>query len=159
MKKFNFGISTALLVLSILLINASKGILETVEGTAMGSGVWPTLIGIAMAILAIVLFFQTLLTSRRSKEGEQEEKPIDFKSPGMKRIYIMMGILAVFAVLIKLFGFYVSLIFLIPAIVVLLGERRVWMICALNAGIMVFVFVVFVLLLDLRLPVGSLMPW
>ena len=164
MKKYNYGASVVLVIIALWILRQSQTLGVAAEGTAMGSGVWPSILGGAMIILAIALAVETLIKSLKQKKTPGDETPdeaplIDFKSAGMKRIYIMMGIFLVFALLIKLFGFYISLIFLIPATMVLFGERRPKVIAIFTAGILIFVFLVFVLMLDLRLPKGSLMPW
>ena len=95
-----------------------------------------------------------------SEDGKEERVLVhDFKSAGMKRIYILIGFFIIFAVLIQLFGFYISMLFLIPACLILLGEKRPKYIILITAGILVFVYLVFVQMLSLRLPTGSLMPW
>ena len=46
--------------------------------------------------------------------------------------------------------------FLLSAVMYLLGERNKVKIAAITAGILAFIFVVFVLLLDLKMPAGML---
>lgn len=97
MKKYNIGISVVLVLLSVLIIRSSLQSGAAVQGTAMGPGVWPMILGVAMILLSIVLIVQTLVRPRPEGEG----KPIDFRSPGMKRIYILIGLLALFCLLLK----------------------------------------------------------
>ena len=156
--------SAVLVALSVWILNMAKDLGVAAEGTAMGSGVWPSMLAYAMIVLAAVLALATLISSLKEKKsgaGENEESrhPIDFKSKGMKRVYILLGIFVVFAILLKYFGFYISLVFLIPATMVLLGERRPMTIIVMTAAILVFVYLVFVLMLNLRLPKGSLLKW
>lgn len=155
MKKYNIGISALLIVLSVLVIRSSLQSDAAVQGTAMGPGVWPTILSIVMILLSVVLIVQTLVRPR----PEGEEKPIDFTSSGMKRIYILIGLLALFCLLIKLFGFYVAIVYLIPSVMFLLGERRPAMLIGLTAGIVVFIVIVFVVLLQLKMPGGILLSF
>lgn len=162
MKTYNYAASVLLVLLSVWVLRVSRTLGVAAEGTAMGSGVWPSFLAWAMIILAAALAVQTTLTSlkrKQSSDAPQESKPIDFGSAGMKRIYVLLGFFVIFAVLIHFFGFYIAMIFLIPACLILLGERRPLPIAAITAAILVFVYLVFVLMLDLRLPTGSLMPW
>lgn len=162
MKKYNYGISALLILMSIWILKEANTLGAAAAGTAMGSGVWPSFLAWAMIILSAALVVQTAIDSLKHKdreETEEEKKPIDFKSPGMKRIYILIGFFIIFAVLIQLFGFYISMLFLIPACLILLGEKRPKYIILITAGILVFVYLVFVQMLSLRLPTGSLMPW
>lgn len=155
MKKYNIGISVVLILLSALMIRSSLQSGAAVQGTAMGPGVWPMILSMAMILLSVILIIQTLVRPR----PEGEEKPIDFRSPGMKRIYILIGLLALFCLLLKLFGFYIAIIYLIPSVMFLLGERRPLVLIGLTAGIVVFIFIVFVMLLQLKMPGGILLSF
>ncbi len=155
MKKYNIGISVVLILLSALMIRSSLQSGAAVQGTAMGPGVWPMILSVAMILLSVILIIQTLVRPR----PEGEEKPIDFRSPGMKRIYILIGLLALFCLLLKLFGFYIAIIYLIPSVMFLLGERRPLVLIGLTAGIVVFIFIVFVMLLQLKMPGGILLSF
>lgn len=151
MKKYNIGISILLIAVSVWMIMTSGSYNNTVSGTAMGAGEWPVILSIAMIILCAVLLVQTVLEKK-----DQGEEPFDFKSEGMKRLYVLLGLLVVFAVLLKTLGFYVSVAFLVPAVMWLLDERRVKVMVALTAGILLFVFVVFGVLLGIKLTMGML---
>lgn len=155
MKKFNIISAIVFAALGAATIIASQKMGGAVTGTAMGSGVWPTLLGAIMVILSAVLLVQSLL--EKAPAGEEEQSPIDFTSPGMIRIYKQVALMTVFAVLLKLFGFYIAMLFLIPATLILLGERKPWKIAAITIGALVFVYLVFVVMLNLKLPVGSVL--
>lgn len=155
MKKYNIGVSALLIVLSALMIRSSLQSGAAVQGTAMGPGVWPMILSVAMILLSIILIIQTLIRPR----PEGEKKPIEFGSVGMKRIYILIGLLALFCLLLKLFGFYIAIIYLIPSVMFLLGERRPLVLIGLTAGIVIFIVVVFVVLLQLKMPGGILLSF
>lgn len=53
MKKYNIGISVVLVLLSVLIIRSSLQSGAAVQGTAMGPGVWPMILGVAMILLSI----------------------------------------------------------------------------------------------------------
>ena len=152
MKKYNYGISALLIVIAGLIIRNSLQMNESVSGTAMGPGVWPMILSAVMIILAIVQIVQNLL----NKTGESQEEPIDFKSSSMKRIYITAALVVVFAVLLKLLGFYISMAFLLVTVMLLLGEKRPVRLAAITVGLLAFIYVVFVLLLKLNMPAGLL---
>ena len=152
MKKYNLGMSVILIVISTAMLKQSNTYGSAAKGTAMGSGVWPGILAVTMVILACVLAVETLVQKRDEKETE----PIQFCSFGMKRIYVLAGICLVFAVLLQLLGFFPSMIFLVPGVMLLLGEKRPAKLAALTFGILIFVQVVFVMLLGLKLPIGLL---
>ena len=152
MKKYNYGISALLILISLLIINNSLTMNAAVSGTAMGPGVWPIILSAIMILLSAVQILQTAFNKKEPGHAE----PVEFKSPGMKRIYIAAGLIAVFCALLRLFGFYLSMVFLLSTVMYLLGERNKVKIAAITAGILAFIFVVFVLLLDLKMPAGML---
>ena len=102
MKKYNYGISALLILMSIWILKEANTLGAAAAGTAMGSGVWPSFLAWAMIILSAALIVQTAIDSLKHKDREEtaeEQKPIDFKSAGMKRIYILIGYFIIFAIL------------------------------------------------------------
>lgn len=170
MKKYDIGVSIVLILISIYMIVTASGYNEAVSGTAMGPGVWVIILCVIMIILSVILLLRALFgdklksmmqkkpdaaeVSEEAGEAAQNDKIFDFKFPGMKRLYIALGVLAVFVVLLELFGFYIAVAFLLPAIMAIFGERRWWMMLAVTAGSLVFIYLVFVLFLGIRLPQG-----
>ncbi len=153
MKKYDLGVSALLIVLALLMIRSSLTLGAAASGTAMGSGVWPAMLGVLLIVLSVIMAAQAALKKNGAPESAA---PFDFRSAGMKRMVILFGILLLFAVLIKLLGFYIAILFLVPAVMRLLGEKRLWMNAALTIGILAFVYLIFVLLLDLKLTGGLL---
>ncbi|MCD7847877.1 MAG: tripartite tricarboxylate transporter TctB family protein [Oscillospiraceae bacterium] len=169
MKKYDIGVSIVLILISIYMVVTASGYNEAVSGTAMGPGVWVIILCVIMIILSAILLLRALFGDKlkslmQKKSGTSEasettaeatpEKVFDFKSPGMKRLYIAFGVLAVFVLLLKLFGFYIAVAFLLPATMAIFGERRWWMMLAITAGSLLFIYIVFVLFLSIRLPQG-----
>ena len=70
----------------------------------------------------------------------------------MKKVYIMLGLLVVFVVLLKIFGMLIALLLLIPAIEWVMGCRSKVMLAALPVGLVAFVYVFFVVIMKLTLP-------
>lgn len=155
MKKYNLGMSAILAVISTAMLKQSGSYGGAAKGTAMGSGVWPGILAAAMLILSCVLAAETLLSKRAETENEAE--PIRFRSSGMKRIYVMIGLCVAFGVFLKILGFFPSILFLVPSVMLLLGEKRPAVLAALTAGILIFVQVVFAMLLGLKMPTGLLL--
>lgn len=151
MKKYNIGVSLLLIGISAGMLVTARGYNTTVKGTAMGAGEWPSILCVAMILLCGILLVQTFMD-----KSSDDEKPFEFKSEGMKRVYIMVAALTIFAVLLKTLGFYVAVAFLAPAMMYLLGERRVKIMVVLTVGILVFVYAVFSMFLGIKLPMGML---
>ena len=148
MKKYDLALSGVLILLGVGVICLASQYGEAVAGTAIGSGVWPTILAGLLILLAVVQGVQTLIKRDRTPG------PFSFKSKGMIRLYIFVGILAVFGVMLKFLGFYPAAAALTAGLLVLMNERRRWMILAVTAGVLLFVWLVFGLALGLRLPTG-----
>lgn len=148
MKKYNIGISLFLIMISIVMfLGASK--MPAVEGT-IGPGTWPKLLSAVMIVLAIMLILQSL------KDHSQSESPFVW-GPGLKRMLLGIAILAGFCVILYFFGFMIASAFLIPAIMLLFSEKRPLVLLGTTAGVLLFVYVVFSVVLNLPLPQGTVL--
>ena len=103
-----------------------------------------------MSLLAVLLLIQSL----RDHSGAASPFVM---SLGLKRVLIGIVIMLVFCVLLKLFGFIIASVFMIPAIMALMGERRPLVLAGVTAGVLVFIYVVFAMVLNLPLPKGTLL--
>ena len=68
--------------------------------------VWPCILAGALALLSVALIIETAL----KKEPGEEKKTIDWKSPGMIHVYIMLGIVVGFVVLMTIVGMLLALL-------------------------------------------------
>lgn len=148
MKKFDIAISAILMVVAAAMFIAS-GSLPEVDG-AIGAGTWPRVLSAALFLLAVLLMFQGV-TDRSGTPS-----PFDIHSPGFRRVLISVGIIVVFCILLKFLGFMLASAFLIPAIMRLMDEKRIPVLAGVTAGVLVFIYVVFSLILKLPLLQGSL---
>ncbi len=137
------------LLLGIAIIITSKEYGDAVAGTAIGSGVWPMILAGFLIFLALVQALKALIGKRSDTES-----PIHFAADGMKRVYLFCGILLVFVALLLLFGFYPAIAVLVILTLLVMGERRIYVIAGLIIGVLVFVWLVFGLFLGLKLPHG-----
>lgn len=147
MKKYNYIVSVVMLALAGYVFFECSG--YTVGSSAQKNpAVWPCILAGALALLSVALIIETLL----SKDPEGKKSVIDWKSPGMIRVYIMLGIVVGFVVLMNLVGMLLALLVMIPAIEYLMGCRSKVMLVALPVGIVVFVYLFFVVAMKLTLP-------
>lgn len=121
--------------------------------TEFGAGFWPRVIAVIMMFCAVLLFITALL----SKDPAKNEIIIDWKSPGMKRVYKVCGVIVVFCVILYLVGLCIALIFMFLGIMLAMHERRWWMLTIFSLGMPAFIYVVFQVLLHVRLPMGILL--
>jgi hypothetical protein len=159
---FVFDIASAAVVVAgavaVILYGASLPAPDSFS-SGFGPGYWPSFLGYILLALGLALLAETLmkmrLERRRAAAGEAVEKPpppIDFASPGLRCIYALFGILGVFVVLLIHLRFLAATVFLVPACMRLLGEKRLPVLAAMTAGVPVAVYLVFVRLLGVTLP-------
>ena len=145
MKKYNYIVSVVMLLLSGYIFYESGG--YTIGSSAQKNpAVWPCILAGALALLSVALIIETAL----KKEPGEEKKAIDWKSPGMIHVYIMLGIVVGFVVLMKIVGMLLALLIMIPAIEYLMGSKV--MLIALPVGMVAFVYLFFVVAMKLTLP-------
>ena len=112
----------------------------------------PALVLMALFALGALLSVALIIETALKKEPGEEKKAIDWKSPGMIHVYIMLGIVVGFVVLMKIVGMLLALLIMIPAIEYLMGCRSKVMLIALPVGMVAFVYLFFVVAMKLTLP-------
>ena len=115
-----------------------------------GAGFWPHIIAVIMMACAVLLF----ITSLFSKDPKMNEVVIDWKSAGMKRVYKVCGVMILFCVILYLFGLCIALAVMFCGIMLAMHERRWWMLAIFSVSMPVFIYVVFQVLLRVKLPMG-----
>ena len=147
MKKYNYIVSVVMIALAgYIFYEASTYDIGT--SAQKNPAVWPMFLAGALALLSVVLIIQTIF----SRDPEMKKDIIDWKGPGMRKVYIMVGFVVAFVVLMKIFGMLIALFLLIPAIEWLMGCRSKVMLVALPAGLVLFVYVFFVVIMKITLP-------
>lgn len=149
MKKYNLIAAAVFALVGVGMIVSIRGF-EYNGLSEIGAGFWPRVLGALMILLSAAYAVETLC-------DKEEPVFIDFKSEGLRRVYGMCGILMVFAVLIKVLGFFCGVAFFIPLCMWVFGERSKKKIFIITAGVVLFVYAVFVVLLQIGLPRGFLM--
>ena len=148
MKKYNYLTSAILIFVGIMMIYLTKDF--PFEGLQdVGGGFFPKLIGGLLIVLSVLVIVDTAV----KPEGELT---IDFKDPGMQKVLIMCGIMVVYCVVMKLAGFMIATAFMVAACSYLMGERKPVKILGIIAGILVFIYVIFEMVLHSGLPRGML---
>ena len=152
MKKLNTITGAFFLLLSVGAYIVACGMVARLPTDPLGPGFWPKGLSYALAMFSVILIVQGLL----EKEDSSTEPPIDFKSDGFRRVLKMFGILIVFLVITYFLSIYVGLLFMIPIVMHLLGERNIKIMIPFTLVACVFIFIVFKLLLKVPLPTGLL---
>lgn len=117
----------------------------TVNGP--GAGFWPFALGCVMMATAIFLLIYTFI----NKIALSEERVV-LTTPANKRVYLMMGIVVVFCVLMNLLGFYAAAALLIIAVMRLMDYHNKKVIALTTVLTLLFIYLVFGMLLNTNMP-------
>ena len=74
----------------------------------------------------------------------------------LKRVCVGIAILAVFCALLYFVGFMIASAFMVPAVMLLMGEKRLPVLAGLTVGVLAAVYIIFSVALKLPLPQGIL---
>lgn len=124
--------------------------------------IWPRILAISMIAVSVLLIITTALKKEKTAEQTENEKMsdeepaqvIDWKSPGMIKVFESVGLIGLFIVVMNIFGMLIGLLMLIPGIMWLMNCRSKKMLIILPTATVLFVYVFFVKLLTITLPGG-----
>ena len=146
MKKYNVGISVLMCLLAGSIFYFTKDFPEYYAG-APGSGFWPRVIAAGIIIVSAVLLIETFV-----KKEEKGEPPIIYTSQGIKRVYILFGLIVLFGVGLQYLGLVISAVLFVPAVMFTLGEKRVIWLVAGGISVTAAIYVIFAVGLHVVLP-------
>ena len=143
----NYIVSVVGLALGALIMNAAAAFPMQFTENGPGPGFWPFSLGCALAVAAVVLLAFTF-TKRADLSGQR----VSLNTPANKRVYIMMGLVVAFCVLINLLGFYPAAAALIVATMKLMDYHNKKGILLTTALTLAFIYLVFGVLLHTQMP-------
>ena len=143
----NYIVSVVGMVLGALIMNAAAAFPMQFTENGPGPGFWPFSLGCALAVAAVVLLAFTF-TKRADLSGQR----VSLNTPANKRVYIMMGLVVVFCVLINLLGFYPAAAALIVATMKLMDYHNKKGILLTTVLTLAFIYLVFGVLLHTQMP-------
>lgn len=148
MKKCNYVISAvaAVLGVDIWALSAGLGIGFKEEG-GISAGTWPAITGGIMVGAALILLVMTLVNRKKYEEME-----VVLGLPANRRVYLVMGIMVVYCLLLNVLGLYISGLILIPALMWVLGERNKKKTAIVTVVALAAIYVIFSLILGTKLP-------
>ncbi len=116
----------------------------------LGPSYWPKFLLILLMGLSVGVAVDAF---RERKRGEAKEKTLKLDK-GRLRFFIAIGLITLYFVLLKIFGFILLTPFFLIAFMYLLEERKkVWMIC-ISFGITLIIIYVFTKVMYVPLPRG-----
>ena len=143
----NYIVSVVGLALGALIMNAAAAFPMQFTENGPGPGFWPFSLGCALAVAAVVLLAFTF-TKRADLSGQR----VSLNTPANKRVYIMMGLVVAFCVLINLLGFYPAAAALIVATMNLMDYHNKKGILLTTVLTLAFIYLVFGVLLHTQMP-------
>ena len=143
MKKCNYVISAVAAVLGVAIwaLSAGLGIGFKEEG-GISAGTWPAITGGIMVGAALILLVMTLVNRKKYEEME-----VVLGLPANRRVYLVMGIMVVYCLLLNVLGLYISGLILIPALMWVLGERNKKKTAIVTIVALAAIYVIFSLIL------------
>lgn len=112
-----------------------------------GPGFWPLSLGAVLCAVAVFLLIYTFWN-----RSDLAAEDVALTGVGNKRVYVMMGLVVLFCVLINLLGFYPASSLLIIAIMRLMDYRNIKVIALTTVLTLVFIYLVFGMLLHTTMP-------
>ena len=132
-------IGAVLIVCSLVFFYLSYGFRNQDAAT------WPRAILIFIMILSAVLVLKGISLTRAAQT--ENVKSTDFTGPAVGLVLVI-----IYAVLMNFTGFFVSTALFLPVGMFLLGQRNWKVILGVTVGLEVFVYLLFVVGLQLRMP-------
>ena len=138
------------LVIAVLLYRSTASYPAFVQGSTAS---YVRFLALALGILCAVDLASSWWTRKKGGRDEETDKP-GGKVTG--RFWALLALLAVYGWALGLVGFFPASIVFLPVTMLAMGARKPLSIVGTTAGILVFVHLVFVKLLEVQLPAGTL---
>ena len=153
MKKYNYIASGFFIAISCYILYETST--YKVSGSGQGNpAIWPICLAIAMIVLSVLLIIETLVKKGAENESDNADAKIDWKSPGMKKVYLSLAMVAGFIVVMNIFGMIIGLVLLIPSIMWLMSCNNKVMYVIMPIAVVTFVYIFFVKIMTITLPGG-----
>ena len=143
----NYIVSVVGIALGALIMNAAAAFPMQFTENGPGPGFWPFSLGCALAVAALVLLVFTFM-----KRADLAQQRVNLTTAANKRVYIMMGLVVLFCVLINLLGFYPAAAVLIVATMKLMDYHDKKGILMTTVLTIAFIYLVFGVLLHTKMP-------
>jgi len=158
MKKGPSVGNAVILVFFLFMLFASLGLHEVRHFGDIGSGFWPISILALASILSAILLFSSLLKAKESGGKESEEPPAPDSIASRKRarniviLSSMVTLIYIFAM--QWVGFASATLLYVLGFIIILGERRKWVLIFSPLVVTVFILVVFSKFISIPFPRG-----
>jgi putative tricarboxylic transport membrane protein len=149
MKKINLIFSGICAAIGIFLIVLAAGYPTAADyGTGVpGPGLWPIVISAFMLSLAALLVMKTI------KMPAEKNVDVPMWNEGTKRVYITMGILFAYTLVLQFLGFIIATTIMEAVFIQWFAKKKPWITAIISLVVTLVIYVVFQYLLNV--PVGS----
>ena len=149
MKKINLIFAGICAAIGIFLIVLAAGYPTAADyGTGVpGPGLWPIVISAFMLALAALLVMKTI------KMPAEKNVDVPMWNEGTKRVYITMGILFAYTLVLKFLGFIIATTIMEAVFIHWFAKKKPWVTAVIALVVTLVIYVVFQYLLNV--PVGS----
>ncbi len=147
MKKGNIIIASIFSVFAIFVIYMSLQLPPSKDGVP-GPGTWPILISVIMLGAAITI----IINSLRNKENEE----LLLNTPNHIRVYITMGILVGYLLIMYFIGFFVSSVLMLYILITWFGNYKLLVRIITSLIVVTIVYLVFTQILNVPFRFGLL---
>lgn len=117
-----------------------------------GPGLWPFLLGLSLAVIAVLLCWDTW-----RHRAEFAAMPVTLAAPANLSAYGMMLLVVVYAVIVFVVGFFAASLLFMPAAMYWCGYRRPLPMLAVTLLFLAAIYVIFTMLLHIFLPLPFFM--
>lgn len=149
MKKMNLIFAAICAVIGVVLIALASGYPTAADyGTGVpGPGLWP------MVISAVMLAMSALLVLKSLKMSPEKNTEVPMWNEGTKRVYITMGILVVYVLVLEFLGFIIATTIMEAIFLHWFAKKKPWFTVLLALVVTLVIYCVFQFVLNV--PVGS----
>ena len=149
MKKMNLIFAAICAVIGVVLIALASGYPTAADyGTGVpGPGLWP------MVISAVMLAMSALLVLKSLKMSPEKNTEVPMWNEGTKRVYITMGILFVYVLVLEFLGFIIATTIMEAIFLHWFAKKKPWFTVLLALVVTLVIYCVFQFVLNV--PVGS----
>lgn len=148
----NYIVSLVGLILGALMMNGASSFPMEFTVNGPGPGFWPFALGASLVLAAAVLLIFTFV----EKEALSQQL-VALMKPANKRVYMAMGLVVCYCVLINLLGFYLASAALIPCVMRLMDYTDKKVMALTTVGTILFIYIVFGQVLNTQMPQSILL--
>ena len=149
MKKMNLIFAGLCAAIGVLLIALAAGYPTAADyGTGVpGPGLWP------IVISALMLAMSALLVMKSLKMPAEKNVDVPMWNEGTKRVYITMGILFAYTLVLEFLGFIIATTIMEAIFIQWFAKKKPWITVIIALVVTLVIYVVFQYVLNV--PVGS----